>query len=215
MRSLLAPLLRIEAVADADLGAPPWAAMLMTSANGARALAEHPRRGELMALPVLAVGRSSAEAARGSGLHRCDLGRRRCRRSGAARGRAFRRRAVAAALSRGRGSLRRIWRCRASTVRTVVAYRAAKAEQFPADAREALEQGGIDGVLHFSRRSVESYLDCGRDIVGRRSGPCIIACRRGPPSRSRPPAPAAFTWPRSRTRRACSLWSRQSPDRIV
>ena len=24
----------------------------------------------------------------------------------------------------------------------------------------------IDGVLHFSRRSVESYLDCGRDIVG-------------------------------------------------
>ena len=24
----------------------------------------------------------------------------------------------------------------------------------------------IDGVLHFSRRSVESYLDCGRDISG-------------------------------------------------
>ena len=39
-------------------------AILMTSANGARALAGHPRRGELLALPVLAVGRSSAEAAR-------------------------------------------------------------------------------------------------------------------------------------------------------
>ena len=44
---VLAPLLHIEAVADADLGAPPWAAILLTSANGARALADHPRRGEL------------------------------------------------------------------------------------------------------------------------------------------------------------------------
>ena len=52
------------------------------------------------------------------------------------------------------------------TVRTVVVYRAAKAAQFPPEVRAALEQGGIDGVLHFSRRSVESYLDCGRDIGG-------------------------------------------------
>jgi uroporphyrinogen-III synthase len=29
-----------------------------------------------------------------------------------------------------------------------------------------LEQDKIDGVLHFSRRSVESYLDCSRDIAG-------------------------------------------------
>ena len=50
---LLAPLLRIEPIADADLGAPPWAAILLTSANGARAIAAHPRRGELIALPVL------------------------------------------------------------------------------------------------------------------------------------------------------------------
>jgi uroporphyrinogen-III synthase len=49
-------------------------------------------------------------------------------------------------------------------VRTVVVYRAAKAEQFPPAVRTALEQDGIDGVLHFSRRSVESYLDCGRDL---------------------------------------------------
>jgi len=43
---VLAPLLHIEAVADADLGEPPWAAILLTSANGARAVAEHPRRAE-------------------------------------------------------------------------------------------------------------------------------------------------------------------------
>ena len=51
-------------------------------------------------------------------------------------------------------------------VRTVVVYRAAKAEHLSPAARTALEQGGIDGVLHFSRRSVESYLDCCRDFVG-------------------------------------------------
>ena len=52
------------------------------------------------------------------------------------------------------------------TVRTVVAYRAAKAEKFPPAARAALEQGSIDGVLHFSRRSVDSYLECSRGIIG-------------------------------------------------
>jgi hypothetical protein len=65
---MLAPLLRIEAIGDADLGAPPWAAILLTSANGARAIAGHPRRGELMELPVLAVGESTAIAARAAGF---------------------------------------------------------------------------------------------------------------------------------------------------
>jgi uroporphyrinogen-III synthase len=51
------------------------------------------------------------------------------------------------------------------TVHTVVVYRAAQASLLPPEARAALEQDEIDGVLHFSRRSVESYLDCSRDIV--------------------------------------------------
>ena len=65
---MLAPLLRIETVADADLGPAPWAAVLLTSANGARAVASHPRHGELRALPVLAVGPGSADAARAAGF---------------------------------------------------------------------------------------------------------------------------------------------------
>jgi uroporphyrinogen-III synthase len=52
------------------------------------------------------------------------------------------------------------------SVRTVVVYRAAKSKKFPPAVRTALEHGDIDGVLHFSRRSVESYLDCGRDLGG-------------------------------------------------
>src|SRR5947199_3346548 len=65
---MLAPLLHIEAVTNVDLGGPSWAAILLTSANGARAVADHPRRAELIALPVLTVGRSSADAARAAGF---------------------------------------------------------------------------------------------------------------------------------------------------
>ena len=42
-------------------------------------------------------------------------------------------------------------------VRTVVVYRAVRANALPAAAAEVLK-GGIDGVLHFSRRSAEAYV---------------------------------------------------------
>ena len=162
---VLAPLLHIASIANADLGAPPWAAILLSSANGARALSGHSRRGELMALPVLSVGRSSADAARAAGFADVtsadgdahDLARLAARRFAGA----------------GQPLLYLAGEDRSSelkipglTVRTVVVYRAVKVEKLPAAARTALEQGGIDGVLHFSRRSVESYLDCCRDFVG-------------------------------------------------
>jgi uroporphyrinogen-III synthase len=46
------------------------------------------------------------------------------------------------------------------TVETAVVYRAAKAANFPAAATAALTGGGLDGVLHYSRRSAQAYLDC-------------------------------------------------------
>jgi uroporphyrinogen-III synthase len=45
-------------------------------------------------------------------------------------------------------------------MKTVVIYRALKVPEFPPDTREALAAEEIDGVLHFSRRTVESYLSC-------------------------------------------------------
>src|SRR5947209_3895743 len=47
------------------------------------------------------------------------------------------------------------------TVRTVVVYRVATTDRLPAAA-----QSRIDGVLHFSRRSVETYLACGGAVSG-------------------------------------------------
>ncbi len=165
---VLAPLLRIESV-DADLGPSgsvlSWAAILITSANGVRAVAGHPRRGELSALPVLAVGRTSAEAARAAGFPDVTSA------DGDAQD------LVRLAAQRFAGSplplLYLAGEDRSGelaapglNISTVVVYRAAPAERFSPEARAALEQGQIDSVLHFSRRSVESYLDCGRDIMG-------------------------------------------------
>jgi uroporphyrinogen-III synthase len=48
-------------------------------------------------------------------------------------------------------------------VHTVAVYRAAKCSSFSAEARAALTAGTLDGVLHFSRRSAEAYVDCARD----------------------------------------------------
>jgi len=162
---LLAPLLRIEAVPDVSLGAPPWTAILITSANGARALAGHPRRGELIALPVLAVGRSSAEAARAAGftdVSSADGDAEDLARQAATRFAGSPSPLLYLAGEDRSGELA----VPGVAVRTVVVYRAAKADRFPPEIKTALEQGRIDGVLHFSRRSVESYIDCGGDVPG-------------------------------------------------
>jgi uroporphyrinogen-III synthase len=158
---VLAPLLHIEMVSDADLGAAPFAGVLITSANGARALASHPRRTECLGLPVLVVGRSSAEAARSAGFtdvtsadgDAADLARLAAARfAGAASPLLY----LAGEDRSGELDLPGL------SLRVVVAYRAAKAKAFPRPVLEALQRGALEGVLHFSRRSVESYLDCSR-----------------------------------------------------
>ena len=165
---LLAPLLRIETIPDAELGTGPFAAILLTSANGARAIATHPRRGELATLPVLAVGPGSAEAARAAGFSDVT--------SADGDGGALARLAAARLAGSDRLLLYLAGEDRARnvsgelaasglTVRSVVVYRAVKAASMPSPARSALAECRIDGVLHFSRRSVESYLDCTRDIL--------------------------------------------------
>src|SRR5258705_7618792 len=62
------PLLRIEPIRHAELGAGPWAAVLFTSANAVRAVAAHRRFGELADLPVYAVGRRTQAATAAAGF---------------------------------------------------------------------------------------------------------------------------------------------------
>jgi uroporphyrinogen-III synthase len=160
---LLAPLLRIEAIADADLGAPPWTAILLSSANAARAIASHPRIGELTALPVLAVGRRTADAARAAGFTDVQ----------SAEGDAQDLSRVAAARFAGHRApllyLAGEERARDLAgditdlvVRTVVIYRAIKVANLPSSVLAALSADRLDGVLHYSLRTAEAYVACAR-----------------------------------------------------
>jgi uroporphyrinogen-III synthase len=159
----IAALLRIESVADAELGQGPWSALVVTSANAVRAIASHPRRAALLGLPLFAVGGRSAAAARAAGF--LDVT--------AAGGNV---QALAQRLSEhgGRdpllylagqdrsGDLAGDLAAHGRIVHTAVVYRAVKADEFPPAIAEALAAGQIDGVPHFSRRSAQAYIDCAR-----------------------------------------------------
>ncbi len=171
---LVAALLQVETIADTDLGAGPWAGVIITSANAARAMQSHPRRAELSKLPVFAVGRRSADAARAAGfgeITSADGDARDLVRLVATRGAgtpllylagADRAVDVAAELA-----------AHGVPVRTVVVYRTVKAEAFPPKVQRAFSAGLVDGVLHFSRRSAEAYLACaaGAGVLDRALAP--------------------------------------------
>jgi uroporphyrinogen-III synthase len=158
----LAPVLRVEPEPDAELGGGPWAAVLITSANAARAVVAHPRRDELLGIPAFAVGRRSAEAARQAGFAEVisadgnadDLAR-----------------LVAARAASGKPNHPLLWLAgedRAGdlvaalaahdiAVHTVVVYRAVAETTLPDEVRDALGSGRVDGVLHYSRRSADAF----------------------------------------------------------
>jgi uroporphyrinogen-III synthase len=154
----LAPLLNIDAV-DVELPREPLSAVVMTSANAARAIARHPRRETLTGLAAFTVGRHTAEAARAAGFREVEC--------------ADGDKDDLAALLRARFTehspplLYLAGEDRAGDLATsgvplatVVVYRAVKVERFAPAVAAALGQGALDGVLHFSRRSAQAYLDC-------------------------------------------------------
>ncbi len=156
--AVIAPLLDIEILPDVELGAGPWAAMLVTSANAVRAIAAHARRDALRAVTIFAVGDRSAQAMRDAGFADvvsaggdvADLAA-----LVAARLKPPARLLYLAGEERS-GDLPGLLRARNFAVDTVLVYRAVTATTLPDQAAAALA-AGIDGVLHFSRRSAEAY----------------------------------------------------------
>lgn len=153
------PLLRIESIADAALGAGPWAAVLFTSANAVRALASHRRFSELADLPVYTVGRRTQAAAAAAGftsilsadgdvnalvsliaskLPPTNLPLLYC--AGEDR---------AGDLTGILHSLR---------VETVIVYRATMVTELRPDVRAALAADPIDAVLHYSARTAAAFV---------------------------------------------------------
>jgi uroporphyrinogen-III synthase len=173
---LMAPLLRIETL-DVDFGDGPWAAVAMTSANAALALAHHPRLAELVRLPVFAVGRRTAAAARAAGFgdvmsadgSEQDLARlirTHCRPGALPL-------LYLAGDDRG-GDLAGDLAAEGMPLQTIVVYRAAKAARFPRAVEPVIAAGRLDGALHYSRRSAQAYVDCAKaaGILNRALEPC-------------------------------------------
>ena len=161
---IVAPLLDIEISSDAAFGAGPWAAILLTSANAVRAIALHQRRDELRRIPAFTVGERSGQAMREAGFADVisaagdvtDLAK-----LVTARVEAESRLLYLAGEERS-GDLAGMLRAQRYAVETVLVYRAVIAEQLPRHAAAALA-AGVDGVLHFSRRSAEAYVTASRN----------------------------------------------------
>jgi uroporphyrinogen-III synthase len=168
---LLAPLLRMQSV-DFKVADEPYAAVVMTSANAARALAGHPQAAQLVAFSVFTVGRHTADAAGAAGfrdVHSATGDQRdlaaliRARLASATAPLLYlagedRAGDLASDLAGDLASA-------GLRVHTVVAYRAVKATRFPSDVETALTAHVLDGVLHFSRRTAQAYLDCAAGIL--------------------------------------------------
>jgi uroporphyrinogen-III synthase len=158
---VVAPLLQIEAVAEAEIGT--GAAILVTSANAAQAVAARQQRTALCHLPVFAVGERSAQAMRAAGFANVtsadgsvgDLARLVAARmpSGAS--------LVYLSGADRAGDLAGDLRATGFAVETIVVYRAVAIATLPQRAAEALA-GGLHGVLHFSRRSAAAYVNAAR-----------------------------------------------------
>jgi uroporphyrinogen-III synthase len=157
---MLAPLLRVEAV-DADLDGA-WDVVALTSINAVRAMAGHPKLQALLALPAYAVGGRTADAAVAQGFVNVvsadgdagDLVRvmKTHLRPGA--------RVLYLAGEDRSADLAGDLAAAAIDVETAVVYRAVAASAFPRDVRDVLAAGRLDGVLHFSRRTAETFVDC-------------------------------------------------------
>jgi uroporphyrinogen-III synthase len=159
---IVAPLLRVERVAftlpDCRMGA-----VVMTSANAARVIAEDPSHAGLTALPAFTVGRHTAHAAHAAGfteIHSADGDKKSLSEFIVAHYQQARGPLLYLAAEDRAGDLGANLASHGFTVVTAVVYRAAKLERFPPSIEPLLACGAVDGVLHFSKRSSEAYLTC-------------------------------------------------------
>ena len=153
---LVAPLMRMETIEGAFGG--PFAAVLLTSANAARALT-HRGQAELTRLPAFTVGARTAQAARESGFTQVES-------ADGALGDLVR--LVTARRPGGRllylagedraGDLAGDLAAHGIAVETAVVYRTAPVDTLPAELARALTEDRIDAALHYSRRSALTLL---------------------------------------------------------
>lgn len=158
--AVIAPLLQIRFLDNVVLPDRHWQALLVTSANGARALGRRADADMLTALPAFAVGHASAEAMTGEGFIHVT----------AAEGGVATLAALAAAEltpeagpllhiagSVVAGDLGALLAARGFEVERAVLYEAQKVSRLPNAACEGLMAGAFDGVLLYSPRTARLF----------------------------------------------------------
>ena len=160
----LVPLLHIQPDSDAAFGPGPFGAVIMTSANAARALTHHPRRTELFGTPVFTVGGHTAQAAREAGfadVTSADGGWPELVRLVAEKRAGTAQPLLYLAAAERSGDIAGALAPHGLAVETVVIYRALKNPNLSQALRAALSDG-VEGVLHYSRRSAQTFLTAAR-----------------------------------------------------
>ncbi len=161
---LQAPMLRFEPVAfsvDADAH---YGAVIVTSANALRAIANQPVAMSLYPLPLYAVGERTAEAARAAGFKNvisANGNASALRDLIGARGEAQALKTTQALLYLAGADLAHDLAgelgARGFNVVTHTTYRMAPAPDLPSDVGAALAHHDIEAVLHYSRRSARAF----------------------------------------------------------
>jgi uroporphyrinogen-III synthase len=161
---IIAPLTEMQLLAEVDPKTGPWAAILLTSANGLWGICEFAWDKKWHGIPVFAVGDISAKAARDMGFG--DVTSARGNVNDLAKLVAARLKPPARLLylagEERAGDLAGALRASNFEVDLVVVYRFLTAQSLPPSAAEALA-GEIDAVLHYSRASAETFLSAARN----------------------------------------------------
>ena len=155
------PLLRIEPIRHAELGAGPWAAVLFTSANAVRAVAAHRRFSELADLPVYTVGRRTQAAAAAAGftsIMSADGDVNALVSLTASNPPVANPPLLYCAGEDRAGDVAGALRLRGLHVETALVYRASMVAELMPDVRAALVAGTIDAVLHYSARTAVAFV---------------------------------------------------------
>lgn len=160
---MIAPLLDIRMGAQRLIPNRPYQAVLITSANGARALMNHPAQQRLTQIPALAVGPQSRAAAKAAGFTSITE---------AAGDVASIIAQAETELEPGRGpllylsgeetsgDLEGVLRKSGFEIDRAIMYAAVPARELPATVVGAIRRRAADGVLLYSRRTVLVWIKC-------------------------------------------------------
>ena len=166
---LRAPMLRFEPVPFQDEPDATYGAVIVTSANALRAMAPHLAQSRLLNLPLLAVGESTAAAARDAGFSEVTAARGDAvalRDLVLARAKAKQLKKTSPILYLAGADLSRDLAGELGesgfTVVTLTTYRMVPAPSLPRDVCDAFVAHEIEAVLHYSRRSARAFLDAAR-----------------------------------------------------